>query len=241
MTPQERDIIGGIFERMRPAATAPRDPEVERFISDQIRQQPHAPYVMAQSIYAMEQALTASQQQIEQLQAQVQQMQSQAQQPRSGGFLSGLFGGGSQPPAPAPMQQRAPFQRGAGVPQIGMAPQQPAGPWGGQPQPAGPWGQQGMQPQQRGGMGFLGTAAAAAVGVAGGMMVANALQGAFAGPGGAQTAAADPAAAAGAGEMPANAEAAPYEDPATFQEASYDQGGGDFGGDFGGDGGGDWA
>lgn len=239
MTPQERDIIGGIFERMRPAATAPRDPEVERFIADQIRQQPHAPYIMAQSIYAMEQALMASQQQIEQLQAQMQHMQAQAQQPRSGGFLSGLFGGGAQPqpPAPMPMQQRAPFQRGGGVPQMGMVPQQPAGPWG-QPQQAGPWGQQGMQPQQRGGMGFLGTAAAAAVGVAGGMMVANALQGAFAGPGGEQTAAADPA--AGATEMPASMDA-PYEDPATFQEASYDQGGGDFGGDFGGDGGGDWA
>lgn len=211
MTPQEREIIGGIFDKLRQAEGQPRDPQAEAFIAERLRQQPYAPYVLAQAVYVQEQALGNLQQQIEQLQAQVQHLQSQPQQ--SGGFLSNLFGGGRQaapPPMPArPMggpgmpMQGGPMQGGPmGAP--GMMPQQ------GQP---GPWGNQ--QQPQRGGMGFLGTAAAAAVGVAGGLLVANALSNAFGGSG-QQTA------------------AAPAADPAVGSDSaasSWDQGGQDQGWD----------
>ena len=189
MNPQERAVIDGIFERLRSVANQPRDAEVERYIADLIRQQPYAPYAMAQSVYVQEQALLNQQREIEQLQAEVQHLQqAQAQQPapQSGGFLSGLFGGGaqqSQRPEPAYGQRGQ--QQPQGVPPQGMAAQ--AGPWGGQQAPqqqGGPWAQQQQPaPPQRQGMGFLGTAAAAAAGVAGGMMVGSLLSNAFGGGG----------------------------------------------------------
>jgi hypothetical protein len=214
MTPQERDIIGGIFDRLRQAEGQPRDPQAEAFIAERIRQQPYAPYIMAQTIYMQEQALANLQQQIEDLQ------HRQAQPQQSGGFLSSLFGGGrpaAPPPPPAHQQAPAYQQQPMGAPQGGP----------------GPWQQQPMaqQPPQRGGMGFLGTAAAAAVGVAGGMMAANALSNAFAnGAGGPQAANA------------ATPENASWNDAgqnswSNQQESNWD-GGGDWGG--GGGGGGDW-
>ena len=183
MNPQERAVIDGIFDRLKGVANQPRDPDAERHIADLVRQQPYAPYAMAQSIYVQEQALLNQQQQIDQLQAEVarlQQAQTQAA-PQSGGFLSGLFGGG----ATAPRQEPPAYgQRGpqGNAPQP-MAPQSNPGPWGQQAAPqqqqGGPWGQQAAP--QRQGMGFLGTAAAAAAGVAGGMMIGNILSSAFGG------------------------------------------------------------
>jgi uncharacterized protein len=244
MSPEEKNVIGGIFERLKGAANAQRDVEAEKFIADQIKAQPYAPYVMAQSIYAQEQALTSMQQQIEQLQGQVQQLEQYAQQvqqqPQSGGFLGGLFGGGAKPVAPPPMN-RAPFQRGGmqqppGMQAQGMAP--PAGPWGGQPQgapPAGPWGQQ--QPQRQG-MGFLGTAMTTAAGVAGGMLAANALSNMFSGGSnsagsGAQASAGS--AAAGPASSPEPTQASTSDNygygsdaqSASYDDSSYDDGGGD--------------
>lgn len=180
MNPQERAVIDGIFERLRNVANQPRDAEVERYIADLVRQQPYAPYAMAQSIYVQEQALLNQQREIEQMQGEIAQMQQQLQQqpaPQSGGFLSGIFGGGQARPAAAPEPVYG--QRG----QAAMAAQPPqAGPWAGQPpqQPAGPWAQQPAPPQKQG-MGFLGTAATAAAGVAGGMMLGSILSSAFGG------------------------------------------------------------
>ena len=71
MTPQERDVIAGIFDRLRQAENQPRDPEAERYIADRLREQPYAVYAMAQSVYVQEQALTSLQGQIDQVQAEV--------------------------------------------------------------------------------------------------------------------------------------------------------------------------
>lgn len=246
MSPEEKTVIGGIFERLKGAATTQRDAEAEKFITDQIKLQPYAPYVMAQSIYAQEQALTGQQQQIEQLQAQVHQLEQYAQQVQqqqsqgSGGFLGGLFGGGARqaPPPPAPMA-RGPMGGPMGQPMGGQPGygQQAPGPWGQQPGgPApGPWGQQ-AQPQ-RGGMGFLGTAAMTAAGVAGGMLAANALSNMFLGSkdaGQSASAAGATPEAPGAQQQPAS-----YEEPgngAYAQDASYDDGS-----NYDGGGGDDWA
>lgn len=238
MTPQERDVIAGIFDRLKQAATQPRDPEAEKLIAERLAQQPYATYAMAQAIYVQEQALLTMQSQVEQLQAQVKELQDQPPAQPSGGFLSGLFGGAppARPAAPPhqpmqrPMMGQPNAQPGMGQPAMGQG-----GPWGGQQpaQQAGPWG--GAQPQ-RGGSGFMGTALAAAAGVAGGMMLGNAMSGAFgAKPPAGDQAAAAPAADAAAGNDQAqvdhgqadqgNEEMQPasYEDPGMFDDGGGDE------------------
>src|SRR5690348_2035523 len=49
MTPEERQMLGGLFQRVNSAAAAPRDGEAEAFINDAVRAAPHAPYVLAQT------------------------------------------------------------------------------------------------------------------------------------------------------------------------------------------------
>lgn len=225
MTPQERDVIAGIFDRLRQAANQPRDPEAERFIADRLREQPYAVYAMAQSVYVQEQALANLQGQVEQLQAEVQQLRSQPAAPaQSGGFLSGIFGGGSSQPARSGSVPSFP-QRG------GPQPASPA--WGGQPQgqgmpqqgmaaasAPGPW--QGQQAPARGG-GFMANALTTAAGVAGGLVAGNMLMNAFSGNKGGEAKAAETNTAQN--EAPAaetqNAADQPYEDPAhSYQEPS---------------------
>ena len=95
MTPQERDVILGIFDRLKAAESNHRDAEAEALIAERLKAQPYAPYVLAQQIYAQEQALNSLQQRIQELEAELQR--AQTQKPQSGGFLSGIFGGQSAP------------------------------------------------------------------------------------------------------------------------------------------------
>lgn len=170
MNDQEREVIADIFRRLEQVANQPRDPEAERFIAEKLRQQPYAPYAMAQAIFVQEQALERLQAENEQLRA---ELDHAIRQPQQGGFLSSIFGG-ARPPEPAyntpPTRRASPW----GAPQP-MPSQQSYG----MPQQApGPWG--GSMMQQRGG-GFLQSALSTAAGVAGGMMIANALSHAFGG------------------------------------------------------------
>lgn len=209
MNQQEKDVIAGIFDRLRQAENQPRDAEAEKFIADQVKAQPYAPYVMAQAIHVQEAALTNLQQQLEQMQAEVERLKSQ---PAQGGFLSGLFGGGTRPaqqPAQQPMQQApAPWQQ----PQ----PASQAGPWGARPS---------------GGGGFLATAASTAMGVAGGMLLANAISSAFSGHGGSH---AEPVAGGTAGGnagqlADTGSGTSNYGSDSYGSDAGYDDGGMDLG------------
>ncbi len=193
MTPQERDVIAGIFDRLKQAANQPRDPEAERYISDRLREQPYAPYAMAQAVYVQEQALTNLQTQVEDLQEQIRNLQNQAPAAapaQSGGFLSGIFGGSPRPAEPPRAGSVPAFgQRPAGQPssawntpqpgQMQAAPMQQPGM--GQPQQPGPWAGQAAAAQPSRGGGFMATALTTAAGVAGGMMLGNALTNAFGG------------------------------------------------------------
>jgi hypothetical protein len=49
MTPEERQLLTELFDRVRSASGNHRDPEAEAFIAEQIRAQPYAPYLMAQA------------------------------------------------------------------------------------------------------------------------------------------------------------------------------------------------
>lgn len=229
MNDQEREVISDIFRRLEQVADQPRDPEAERFIADRVRHQPYAPYAMAQAIFVQEQALTNLQAENDQLRAELEQAR---RQPQQGGFLSGLFGGGARAPEPAyrePSRQGSPWggQRPQAMQPFG-GPQ--GGMMGGTP---GPWG--GMQ--QRGG-GFLQGALSTAAGVAGGVMLANALSHAFGGGSSAEAAAGEKSALADTG---GGQEA--QTDQASITDSLYPQGGPDDFSDFGGDGGdgGDWA
>jgi hypothetical protein len=245
MNSQERQVIADIFQRLEQVADQPRDPEAERFIADKIRQQPYAPYAMAQALYVQEQALTNLHAQVRQLEDELERLHSQPRQ--SGGLLASLFGGGGgrEPEPRRPMG--SPFGQPPGGPYGGPGGQ--AGPWGGQPGMMG--GQPGMFGGgpfggQRGGSGFLGTAMMTAAGVAGGMMLGNALASAFGGAGGhggqGLFGGGDSAQANAGGQD--HSDLSPFQNAQSggFQDASYDGGqDADFGGDFGGDGGGDWS
>src|SRR3712207_849892 len=110
MNNQERQVISDIFRRLEQVAAQPRDPGTERFIADKIRQQPYAPYAMAQAVYVQEQALTNLQAENERLRAELDQA---SRRPQSGGLLSSIFGGGSRPPEPSyntpPARQASPW------------------------------------------------------------------------------------------------------------------------------------
>jgi len=81
MQSEEQRLIDGLFSRLQQAesSTAPRDAEAERVIQDHIRQQPSAPYYMAQAMIIQEAALTKLNGQVQALQQQIGQLQ-QAQQ-----------------------------------------------------------------------------------------------------------------------------------------------------------------
>lgn len=233
MTPQERDVIAGIFDRLKQAANQPRDPEAEAFIAERLREQPYAPYAMAQAVYVQEQALLNLQAQTDELKAQVQSLQNRPAEPapQSGGFLSGIFGGGDRPAdAPARAGSVPPFpQRQAPAPSAAWRGQArasgPAPGPGQQEQQPGPWTNQQAQPPGRGG-GFMASALTTAAGVAGGMMLGNVLTNAFGGGKSGEAKAAEPAKAA---DTSAKDDTSTKDDTsaADTQQATYDQGAND--------------
>jgi hypothetical protein len=181
MSPEERQLLAGLFERTRNAAAGPRDQEAEKFIAEQLRTQPGAPYLLAQTVLVQDQALQAASQRLQELESRVHQLESQPQP--SGGFLGGLFGQRSAPPSP----------RSAPPPGYGRPSYPQGGPWGsapaGEPGYAPPpgYGQQpGYPPQAQqaaAGGGFLKGALGTAAGVAGGVLLADSIRGLFHGGG----------------------------------------------------------
>ncbi|PZQ15955.1 MAG: hypothetical protein DI565_09070 [Ancylobacter novellus] len=71
MNQAERDLIANLFQRIRGVETAPRDPEAEAFIDEQVVRQPHAPYAMAQTVVVQDHALKAAQDRIEALENEI--------------------------------------------------------------------------------------------------------------------------------------------------------------------------
>jgi len=69
MQSQERDLIQGLFDRLKPYETQPRDPEVERLLAGLIAGQPGAPYLLTQTVLVQEHALKAAQDRIAELEA----------------------------------------------------------------------------------------------------------------------------------------------------------------------------
>ena len=154
MDTTERQVIDELFGKLRQVEeqSGPRDPEAEAHIRGLVGRQPAAPYYMAQTIVMQEQALAAAQ-------ARLQDMESELKaRPAGGGFLGGLFGGGTAPASHGRSHDAVGDPRVAAYAKPDRA--------GGQ--------------RQAGGTGFLAGAMQTAVGVAGGMMLASALGSMFA-------------------------------------------------------------
>jgi hypothetical protein len=145
MQQQERELIAGLFGRLQPFESQPRDPEAEALIKESVARQPASPYLLVQTVLVQEQALKAAQERIAELEAKA------GAQPSSG-FLGsapriGPWGtqSGAQPAAqPEPPPTSGPPTR---------SPLQAA-----------------LAPQPAGG-GFLRTALTTAAGVAGGALL----------------------------------------------------------------------
>lgn len=240
MTDEERRIITSFVERVSGAANAaaarpsspwgslgggaqpaqpplpPVDPEADRLIADLFARYPEARYRLTQMAFVQEAALVEMQNRLQQMEWELENARRQGQAAQQNrGMFGGLFGGGGGRPAPMPPR----------------------------PQPQYPPGYNpGMLQQGRGGPGFLGTALMTAAGVAGGLVLGNAIMGALSG-GAAEAATAgagafgqdavptsspwtDPGAAYGQPDDAAAADTGAYGSDAGNDAAAYDDGGG---------------
>ncbi len=69
MQQQERELISGLFDRLKPFETQPRDAEADQFIRGLAAQQPASAYLLVQTVLVQEQALKAAQERIAELEA----------------------------------------------------------------------------------------------------------------------------------------------------------------------------
>ncbi len=153
MTPEERDLVSGLFDRLRQFEAQPRDPEVERLIANLLVRQSSTPYLLTQTVLVQEQALKGAQARIAELEAQVAAAPAApAAAATSAGFLSSAPRIGPWGAAPS-----SPATRAAAPP---PAPQ--AQPWAATPAAGG---------------GFMRTALMTAAGVAGGALLFEGIRG----------------------------------------------------------------
>ena len=177
MTPQERDLILDLFDRLASLERNPRDPQAEAVIREGLRDAPNAMYALVQTVLVQDEALKAAN-------ARIQQYEGGGAEPpqQERGFLDSMRDsilGRDGPRGSVPR-----------VPQAGAPPAGRPDPWGRDappqpqaPQQSNPFGQPppAPYPQSGGGPSFLGTAAAAAAGAIGGSLLMNGIRSAFAG------------------------------------------------------------
>ncbi len=163
MTPEERQLIQDLFDRMRSYGAPEKDREAEDLIYRSVRANPDAPYLLVQSVLVQEQALQQADQRMRELEDRVRELEGPAQPQRSGSFLGSL----------SPWGRSEPAQRTSSVPQVGARATPGAydspRPWSQQPQAA-------PAQQPAAGGGFMRTALSAAAGVAGGMLLADGIR-----------------------------------------------------------------
>jgi uncharacterized protein len=166
MQSEERELITGLFGRLQPFESQPRDGEADALIKNLAARQPAAPYLLVQTVLVQEQALKAAQERIAELEARA------GAAPAASGFLGSApkIGPWGAPAAPAGTRPSVPPTR---------SPLQAA-----------------VAPQQGGGGSFLRSAMATAAGVAGGALLFEGirnLMGSNPGPFGQAASAAQPA------------------------------------------------
>jgi uncharacterized protein len=182
MTPQERQLIDELFDRLARLESAPRDADAVAAIAQGLRNAPNAIYALVQTALVQDEALRRANSRIQDLEQALAAGQGQSQ---SGGFLDSMrdkiFGQqdrpqsrGSVPNVPPPLPENRPvWNSGQAMQQVppGRYDQGPVG------QGYGPSPYGAPQTTFGGGGSFLGTAAAAAAGVVGGSLLLNGIRG----------------------------------------------------------------
>jgi uncharacterized protein len=159
MTPQERELVDDLFDRLARLETAPRDWEAERAIEDGLARAPHAIYPLVQTVLVQDEALKRADARIRELTGQ------DAPEPNSGGFLDSMRQvftnrtSATSVPRVRPNASSEPDPRWNSGGALGGAP--------------------GAAPAPSPGGSFLGTAAASAAGVIGGAMLLNSISSMF--------------------------------------------------------------
>ncbi|MEZ5889977.1 MAG: DUF2076 domain-containing protein [Xanthobacteraceae bacterium] len=183
MTPQERQLVDQLFDRLATLENEPRDPDAEGAIRDGVARAPHALYALVQTALVQDEALRRANARIEALEA----GQDGGPREQQGGFLDNLrnamFGeeqkrGSGSVPTVRPGDAARPDSRWNTGQAMGVPPGYGRGPdsgWQGGPA-AGPSGAAPGGAFGGGGGSFLGTAAAAAAGVIGGSLLLGAIR-----------------------------------------------------------------
>src|SRR6185369_11945615 len=160
MTPQERQLVEDLFDRLAQLEKAPRDAEAERTIADGLRRAPNAIYPLVQTMLVQDEALKRADARIRELTG------DDAQPATGGGFLDSmrqaLTGRSTSVPSVRPGAPDPRWNSGGAFPNANAAPAQGGGQGGGY-----------------GGGSFLGTAAASAAGVIGGALLLNSISSMF--------------------------------------------------------------
>jgi uncharacterized protein len=184
MTPEERNLVVDLFDRLARLEDSPRDREAERLIQDGLRRAPNATYALVQTALIQDEALKRADGRIRELEA---QLGAGAEPPRQGGFLESMresvFG-----------RREAP--RAGSVPTV--RPGGESAPMGAPPTyrtDPPPMAQAPMMAQPSHGGSFLGTAAATAAGVIGGSLMMDSIRSMMGHHGGTAHAAYEPAGA----------------------------------------------
>jgi hypothetical protein len=196
MTPQERQLVDELFDRLSKVESAPRDPDAANAIAEGLRTAPNAVYALVQTVLLQDEALKRASHRIQEL-----EQAHAGEQSQSGGFLDSMRdtilgqgqSRGSVPNVPPPVPNRPVWNSGQVLQQSQSPGQYDQGPYSqgsygqgsygqgsygqgyGQ---AGPYGQPYGAPQGPfgGGGSFLGTAAAAAAGMVGGSLLLNSIR-----------------------------------------------------------------
>src|SRR5262245_24305859 len=174
MTPQERQLMDDLFDRLSKLEGSPRDRDAEAAIMEGLRRAPNATYALVQTVLVQDEALKRAN-------ARIQELESHGgEQQQSGGFLDSMrdavFGQVQPPRGSVPNAGRPVWNSGQALP-----PGYSQAPGYGQPPGYGQsYGAQQPPPVPGGGGGgssFLGTAAAAAAGVVGGSLLLSSIRG----------------------------------------------------------------
>ena len=158
MTPQERQLVEDLFDRLERLEATPRDAEAELAIAEGLRRAPHAIYPLVQTVLVQDEALKRADARIRELSGEEPDASDR------GGFLDSMRealtrrSGTTSVPSVRPGMSDPRWNSGAGTPNAYAAPAQGAGFGGGS---------------------FLGTAAASAAGVIGGALLLNSISSMF--------------------------------------------------------------
>lgn len=167
MTPQERQLVEDLFDRLARLESVPRDAEAERVIADGLRRAPNAIYPLVQTVLVQDEALKRADARIRELTGE------DAEPTTGGGFLDSmrqaLTGRSTSVPSVRPNAPDPRWNSGGAFPNANASPAQGGGYGGGS---------------------FLGTAAASAAGVIGGALLLNSISSMFGHHGGSAFAAA---------------------------------------------------